>query len=86
MMKIKMFFISQEGDTLFPADANGKTLYSDANYVDTWLEMEKLVADGLVKSIGVSNFNSKQIQDILDKGTIKPVVNQVTGFSLKVYI
>lgn len=73
-MKIFPF---QEGDTLFPADANGKTLYSNANYVDTWNEMEKLVADGLVKSIGVSNFNSEQIQAILDKGKIKPVTNQV---------
>ena len=32
---------------------------------------------GLVKSIGVSNFNSVQITDILDKGTIAPVTNQV---------
>ena len=32
---------------------------------------------GLVKSIGLSNFNSEQVQDVLDKGTIKPVTNQV---------
>lgn len=67
----------QEGDVLFPTDASGKTLFSESNYTDTWLEMEKLVSDGLVKSIGVSNFNTKQIQDILDKGKIKPVTNQV---------
>lgn len=67
----------KEGDTLFPTDSNGKTLYSDANYVDAWLEMEKLVDEGLIKSIGVSNFNSEQVQTILDKGKIKPVTNQV---------
>ena len=39
--------------------------------------MEKLVSLGLVKSIGVSNFNSKQIEHILQKGSIKPVMNQV---------
>ena len=44
---------------------------------DCWLEMEKLVAKGLVKSIGLSNFNSEQIEDVLKKGTIKPVTNQV---------
>ncbi len=32
---------------------------------------------GLVKNIGVSNFNSRQIQDILDNCKIKPVTNQV---------
>uniref|UniRef100_A0A8D8TEL7 Aldo-keto reductase family 1 member B10 n=2 Tax=Cacopsylla melanoneura TaxID=428564 RepID=A0A8D8TEL7_9HEMI len=67
----------KEGDTLFPADPDGKTLYSDAGYVDAWLEMEKLVDEGLIKSIGVSNFNSEQIQTLLDKGKIKPVTNQV---------
>ena len=39
--------------------------------------MEKLVKLGLVKSIGLSNFNSEQITDILNKGSIKPVMNQV---------
>ena len=39
--------------------------------------MEKLVSAGLVKSIGVSNFNSQQIQEVLDNCTIKPVTNQV---------
>ena len=39
--------------------------------------MEKLVEKGLVKSIGLSNFNSEQIADILARGNIKPVTNQV---------
>ena len=39
--------------------------------------MEKLIEKGLVRSIGVSNFNSEQIGDILAKGNIKPVTNQV---------
>lgn len=39
--------------------------------------MEKLVGQGLVKSIGISNFNSQQIDRILSIARIKPVVNQV---------
>lgn len=39
--------------------------------------MEKCVELGLVKSIGVSNFNSEQITRILSIAQIPPVVNQV---------
>ncbi|CAB3232256.1 unnamed protein product [Arctia plantaginis] len=51
--------------------------FSQYDYMDAWFAMETLVSKGLVKAIGVSNFNSHQIQKILDKGHIKPVVNQV---------
>lgn len=49
----------------------------NGSYVETWKAMEKLVENGLTKSIGVSNFNKRQIEDILDVATIKPVNNQV---------
>lgn len=39
--------------------------------------MEKCVEKGLVKSIGVSNFNSKQIERLLKSAKIKPVINQI---------
>lgn len=39
--------------------------------------MEKLVEKGLVRSIGLSNFNSEQITRILNGCIIKPVMNQV---------
>ncbi|XP_069679231.1 1,5-anhydro-D-fructose reductase-like isoform X1 [Periplaneta americana] len=67
----------KEGDVFDPKDENGKLIYSDADYVDTWREMEKCVELGLVKSIGLSNFNSQQIDRVLEIATIKPVVNQV---------
>ncbi|KAJ9579563.1 hypothetical protein L9F63_004748 [Diploptera punctata] len=62
---------------LFPRVSEGKFAYSDADYVDTWPEMEKLVDMGLVRSIGVSNFSSKQIERVLAIARIKPVTNQV---------
>jgi len=39
--------------------------------------MEQCVQSGLTKSIGISNFNIKQVKEILEIATIKPVVNQV---------
>lgn len=39
--------------------------------------MEDCVDEGLVKYIGLSNFNSEQIKRVLDVARIKPVVNQV---------
>ena len=39
--------------------------------------MEALVSEGLVKAIGLSNFNSGQIDAIIEAGTIKPAVLQV---------
>lgn len=39
--------------------------------------MEECLKLGLTRSIGISNFNSKQIERLLKNCTIKPVVNQV---------
>lgn len=39
--------------------------------------MEHLVKKGLVKNIGVSNFNSEQIERLIKNSEIKPVTNQV---------
>lgn len=60
-----------------PKDADGNIDFSDVDYLDTWKAMEQLVGKGLVKSIGVSNFNSEQVERVLNEGSIKPVTNQV---------
>ena len=46
-------------------------------YVETWLTLEKLYAEGKVKSIGVSNFYRHHFEDVLAAGDIVPMVNQV---------
>jgi len=67
----------KEDSGLFPKDSNDKFLYSEASYTDAWKAMEKLVEKGLAKSIGISNFNSQQIEEILKVATIVPATNQV---------
>jgi aldehyde reductase len=66
-----------ENAALFPKDDEGKFIYSDVDYLDTWRAFESCVKSGLTKSIGVSNFNSEQLQRILDHCVIKPVCNQI---------
>ena len=60
-----------------PRDASGKLLLADTDYLDTWKGIEECKNQGLVRSIGVSNFNSEQITRLLDAAKIKPVNNQV---------
>jgi D-xylose reductase len=44
---------------------------------ETWQAMEQLVEAGLVRNIGVSNFNSSLLRDLLSYATIPPAVLQV---------
>ncbi|KAI4877614.1 hypothetical protein NFI96_027574 [Prochilodus magdalenae] len=69
----------QRGDNPFPKNKGGTILYDNIDYKVTWAAMEKLVEKGLVRAIGLSNFNSRQIDDILSVANIKPTVLQVEG-------
>ncbi|CAH0599571.1 unnamed protein product [Chrysodeixis includens] len=51
--------------------------YSSHDYLDAWYGMQQLVTLGLARSVGVSNFNASQLQRILNKGSVRPAVNQV---------
>ncbi|KAM6327357.1 aldo-keto reductase family 1 member A1 isoform 2-T3 [Podargus strigoides] len=67
----------ERGDNLFPKNPDNTMRYDYTDYKDTWKAMEKLVEKGLVKAIGLSNFNSRQIDDVLSVATVKPAVLQV---------
>lgn len=45
--------------------------------LEAWRALEEAHAAGLIRSIGVSNFDSADLQNLLDNGTVKPVVDQV---------
>ena len=46
-------------------------------YKDTWRALEKLYSDGVVRAIGVSNFQTHHLDDIFEDNTIVPAVNQI---------
>lgn len=58
-------------------DKNGIIKLEQVSIQETWKAMELLVNDGLVKSIGVSNFTSPMIIDLLSYCKITPVINQI---------
>lgn len=46
-------------------------------YLETWRALEKLYRDGVVRAIGVSNFQIHHLQDIERASSMVPAVNQV---------
>ncbi|KAM4676573.1 prostaglandin-E(2) 9-reductase-like [Discoglossus pictus] len=67
------------GNDLMPMDENGHLIYHNTDLRETWEALEECKDAGLVKSIGVSNFNRRQLELILNKPGLKykPVCNQV---------
>lgn len=54
----------------WPAPANDR-------YVESWLALEQLQAEGKTRSIGVSNFLVPHLERILAEGSVVPAVNQI---------
>ncbi len=44
---------------------------------ETWETLEEYVRKGLIKSIGLSNFNPHHIEDVLKYAKVRPVLNQI---------
>jgi diketogulonate reductase-like aldo/keto reductase len=63
-------------------DTNDDIKFAKVSIQQTWQAMEKLVEQGLVKSIGVSNFTHGEILDVLTYAKIPPAVNQVSSLYL----
>jgi diketogulonate reductase-like aldo/keto reductase len=49
----------------------------DKLFTQAWKALEKLHADGRVRSIGVSNFKPHHIEELLQEAKVVPAVNQI---------
>ncbi|MDR2428675.1 MAG: aldo/keto reductase [Candidatus Margulisbacteria bacterium] len=45
--------------------------------IASWKAFEKLYKEGLIKALGVSNFQPRHLRPLLDMAEIKPAVNQI---------
>jgi len=61
----------------FPKDEKGQVKFARVTISETWKAMEKLVDDGLVKSIGLSNCSVATVADVIRGARIPPAVNQI---------
>jgi len=65
-------------DEKFPKLPDGsRDIIRTHNHVDTWKLMEKLVATGKTKAIGVCNYSKRYLEQLLPHATIIPAVNQI---------
>jgi diketogulonate reductase-like aldo/keto reductase len=72
-------YTSLECEPLVPTNGTGRVTMSTSgcSMQDTWRAMERLVDEGLANSIGVSNFSSAQLADLVSYARIKPSINQI---------
>ena len=61
----------------FPADGSQFLRPEDAPSTETWSALEACVEAELTPHIGVSNFNSKKLEEVSNGAKIRPEVNQV---------
>ncbi|KAF7563380.1 hypothetical protein G7046_g736 [Stylonectria norvegica] len=65
-------------DERFPVNPATEAIHViDIPTLETWKAMEALVKKGKIRTIGVSNFTRKKVEELLAKAEIKPAVNQI---------
>jgi diketogulonate reductase-like aldo/keto reductase len=66
------------GDDQDPRDEHGDVIYDEGvTLVETWQALERLVDDGVCKSIGLSDISLDKLREIVAAARIKPDVVQV---------
>ena len=64
--------------SMFPLEDDGHYCVDhNSHYIETWSAMEKLVDKGMCRAIGLSNFNRKQVLEVIESSSKhKPTVLQ----------
>lgn len=60
----------------WPIVGGKEELWAELNR-QTWKAMEEFYKEGLVKTIGVSNFKPHHIESLLEAANVKPMLNQI---------
>ena len=55
---------------------------ADASILECWRELERCVDEGLIRSIGVSNFSRPKLEELIRDARVKPAVNQIESHPL----
>lgn len=64
--------------SLFPKDSNGKNIPApEIDYVETWKAMERVLKTGKAKAIGISNFSRREVERVLEEGSVVPAAHQL---------
>lgn len=74
--------IAHKPGVTFSEDNSGFAPIEDYPITDTWRAMEALVEKGLVKHIGVSNFNIPKLERLMESANIAPEMNQIESHPL----
>ncbi|THY90535.1 Aldo/keto reductase [Aureobasidium pullulans] len=65
-------------DPKFPKHPDGsRDLDTTWSYTQTWKEMEKLLATGKTKAIGVANFSVPFLEELMKEAKVTPAANQI---------
>eukprot|EP00392_Amoebophrya_sp_AT5.2_P010726 g10793.t1 len=65
LQDLQLDYVDKESGPCYYCSDNG------VHFTDTWKAMERLVDEGLARSIGISNFNCSQVMDLLKNGCVK---------------
>ena len=64
-------------NVFFPRSGADYLSLTEVPLSETWQAMEECVSKGYVKHIGVCNFSTKKLGDLMDSATISPMMNQI---------
>ena len=67
----------QNDETFWPMEHGGLALDKATNLEEIWKALEAQVDAGKAKSIGLSNFSTKQIERLMNIARIQPANHQV---------